>query len=376
MSSVYYEQLALDWSPENKENRQFNLIVFVVVFVILLAAIAISSITVPDEPRVARNVVPERIANFIIEKKKPEPKKVTPEVKPKPKPKPKPKAKKTVKKLPKVKAQKPLTKTQKKARGKAADSGLLALGNELADLMDTSDISAMVGGDVKSSSVSAATATGQNKTLLMADASKGSGGINAVEYTAAVAATQLTQRELTQVKQSLLSPEVQAKSATTQAKQSRSAGVRAEEDITIVFDQNKSKLYSIYNRARRTNPNLKGKIVLEITISPAGKITQIKVVSSELNDSKLESRLVNRIKFFSFGAKQVEQVIVTYPGGLGNDEFLGNGMISTQGSTFTFPVYFPKLGGTWSFAITGNIKSGTCVGKSFTVTTSMNVSGK
>ncbi len=313
MSSVYYEQLALDWSPENKENRQFNLIVFVVVFVILLAAIAISSITVPDEPRVARNVVPERIANFIIEKKKPEPKKVTPEVKPKPKPKPKPKAKKTVKKLPKVKAQKPLTKTQKKAREKAADSGLLALGNELADLMDTSDISAMVGGDVKSSSVSAATSTGQNKTLLMADASKGSGGINAVEYTTAVAATQLTQRELTQVKQSLLSPEVQAKSATTQAKQSRSAGVRAEEDITIVFDQNKSKLYSIYNRARRTNPNLKGKIVLEITISPGGKITQIKVVSSELNDSKLESRLVNRIKFFSFGAKQVEQVIVTYP---------------------------------------------------------------
>ena len=33
MSSVYYEQLALDWSPENKDNRQFNLIVFVVVFV-------------------------------------------------------------------------------------------------------------------------------------------------------------------------------------------------------------------------------------------------------------------------------------------------------------------------------------------------------
>ena len=317
MSSVYYEQLALDWSPENKENRQFNLIVFVVVFVMLLTGIIISSVTVPDESRVARNVVPERIANFIIEKKKPELKKVKPKAKPKPKPKPKPKLKpkvKTpVKKLPKVKAQQALTKTQKKAREKAADSGLLALGNELADLMDTSDISAMVGGDVKLSSKSAATATGQNKTLLMADASKGSGGVNAVEYTAAVAGTQLTQREITQVKQSLLSPQVQAKSSTTQANKSRSAGVRAEEDITIVFDQNKSKLYSIYNRARRTNPNLKGKIVLEITISPAGKVTQIKVVSSELNDSKLESRLVNRIKFFNFGAMQVEQVIVTYP---------------------------------------------------------------
>ena len=315
MSSVYYEQLALDWSPESKENRQFNLIVFVVVLVLLLTAIVISSVTVPEESRVARNVVPERIANFIIEKKKPEPKKVKPEARPKPKPKLKLKPKTTVKKLGKEKAQKPLTKTQKKAREKAAESGLLALGNELADLMDTSDISAMVGGDVKTSSVSAATATatGQNKTLLMADASKGSGGVNAVEYTAAVAGTQLTQREITQVKQSLLSSEVESKRSSTQANKSRSAGVRAEEDITIVFDQNKSKLYSIYNRARRTNPNLKGKIVLEITISPNGKVTQIKVVSSELDDSKLESRLVNRIKYFSFGAMQVEQVIVTYP---------------------------------------------------------------
>ena len=313
MSSVYYEQLALEWSPENKENRQFNLIVIVVVFVLLLTAIAISTVTVPDESRIARNIVPERIANFIIEKKKPEPKKVKAEAKPKSTPKLKPIPKTTVKKLAKVKAQKPLTKTQKKAREKAADSGLLALGNELADLMDTSDISAMVGGDVKSSSVSAATATGQNKTLLMADASKGSGGVDTVEYTAAVSRTQLTPREITQVRQSLLSSERQSKSSGSQANRSRSAGVRAEEDISIVFDQNKSKLYSIYNRARRTNLNLKGKIVLEITISPGGKVTQIKVVSSELNDPKLESRLVNRIKLFSFGALKVEQVIVTYP---------------------------------------------------------------
>lgn len=69
MSSVYYEQLALDWSPENKDNKQFNLIVFVVVSVMLLTGIVISSVTVPNESRAARNVVPERIANFIIEKK-------------------------------------------------------------------------------------------------------------------------------------------------------------------------------------------------------------------------------------------------------------------------------------------------------------------
>jgi TonB family protein len=277
----------------------------------MLSGLILSSIPVPEEKREARYAVPERIANFIIEKKKPEPKKVTPKPKPKPLPKPVPKVKKT----PKEKAPKPLTKSQKKAREKAAESGLLALGSELADLMDTDDINTMIGGEVKSASTSASTAAAasQGKALLTADAGKGSSGVNEVEYTAVVGKSQLSQREITQVKQSLLSAEAQAKSSGNKRSGSRSGGVRAEEDISIVFDQNKSKLYSIYNRARRTNPGLKGRIVLEITISPSGKVTNIKIVSSELGDSKLESRLVKRIKLFDFGAMKVEQVIVTYP---------------------------------------------------------------
>ncbi|MCK4708418.1 MAG: energy transducer TonB, partial [Gammaproteobacteria bacterium] len=88
---------------------------------------------------------------------------------------------------------------------------------------------------------------------------------------------------------------------------------RAEEGITIVFDQHKSQLYTIYNRARRKNPGLKGKIVLEITVAPSGKVTKIRVISNQLNDSKLETRLVKRIKQFNFGAQLVEEITVTYP---------------------------------------------------------------
>lgn len=312
MPAVYYEQLALSWHPECRSDSQFRLITAIIVIVAFLLAFVVSSIDVPEPKREARAVVPERIANFILEKKeKPKPKVVKPKPKPKPVVKPKPR----VKKLPKKKvSKKPLTKTQKKAREKASDSGLLALGNELADLMDTSDVSSMVGGKVKASSKSATKAASNNKALLMADASKGSGGVNAGDYTTAVGQTQLSQREITQVKQSLLSSDTQAKARDQQRKsKSRSGSVRAEEDITIVFDQNKSKLYSIYNRARRKNPGLKGKIVLAITIAPSGKVTKVKVVSSELKDAKLEKRLVSRIKLFKFGAKKVEQVTVTYP---------------------------------------------------------------
>ena len=308
VSSLTYQQLALDWKPDNKNNRLFNFIVTAVVLVMLIRGIVLSSITVPETKRQARNVVPERIANFIIEKKKPEPK----IVKPKPKPKPILKPKPEVKKKPKKKADKPLTKKQKTARKKAAKSGLLALSNELADLMDTSDISSMVAGNVKKGSASVAVSN-QNKSLLTAGVSKGSSGVDAGEYTTTLAKTKLSQREITQVKQSLLASGASSSSSASRSNKNRSSGVRAEEGITVVFDQNKSKLYSIYNRARRTTPNLKGKIILQITIAPGGKVTKIKMLSSELNNPKLESRLISRIKMFNFGSQKVESIVVTYP---------------------------------------------------------------
>ncbi len=70
------------------------------------------------------------------------------------------------------------------------------------------------------------------------------------------------------------------------------------------------------------------------------------------------------------------KVDVIYPGGAGNELFTGSGALQLRGEPFTFPNYFLKLGGTWSFNITGNIKSGTHVGESFTVSTTLAVSGK
>lgn len=70
------------------------------------------------------------------------------------------------------------------------------------------------------------------------------------------------------------------------------------------------------------------------------------------------------------------KVDVIYPGGAGNDLFTGNGALQLKGNPFTFPQYFLKLGGNWTFNITGNIKSGTHNGESFVVSSSISVSGK
>ncbi|HHJ15519.1 MAG TPA: energy transducer TonB, partial [Gammaproteobacteria bacterium] len=88
---------------------------------------------------------------------------------------------------------------------------------------------------------------------------------------------------------------------------------RSIEEIQIVFDRNKSAIYSLYNRALRKNPSLQGKLVIRLNISPSGKITSIDLVSSELGDPALERKLVQRIKMFNFGAKQVDAVTITYP---------------------------------------------------------------
>ena len=72
---------------------------------------------------------------------------------------------------------------------------------------------------------------------------------------------------------------------------------------------------------------------------------------------------------------EIIKVEVKYPGGLGNDIFQGPlQMIKDQ--PFFFPSPFPRLSGTWTFIMTGTIRSGTHVGKSFTAQATVQVSGK
>lgn len=311
MSTLYYQNLALGWRPESKSDQQFKLISTAVVVVMLVTGLVLSSVDVPKEKRQANPVIPPRIAKFIIDKAKQEPKPKPKPVKPKPKPKPIEKhvVRKSLKQPSEMK--KTLTKKQKQAREKAAESGLLALSNELSDLMDTSAIAQQVGGGINTSAGSAKAAS-QNSSVLTDTVNKGSGGVDAKQYASTVGNSTLAKREITQVKQSLLAADSPSNGGSSKGK-SRTGNVRSEEEVTIVFDQNKSKLYSIYNRERRRNPGLKGKIVLEITIAANGKVTAVKVISSELNSPSLESRLISRIKMFNFGAQNVKSVTVRYP---------------------------------------------------------------
>ena len=92
-----------------------------------------------------------------------------------------------------------------------------------------------------------------------------------------------------------------------------STAQRSVEEIQIVFDRSKSSLFALYQRALRKNPALQGTLVLKLEIQPSGKVTSVSVVSSELNDPELESKIVNRVKLFNFGAKNVPVWRGNYP---------------------------------------------------------------
>ncbi len=311
MTARNYTSLATAWVPDSQEKKPFYIIVAIVLSLALLVALFASSVEVPPKERQSRTAVPERVAKFITKKKKIAPPTPVPTPKATPKPIPTPKPKVIRKKEKESEKKKPLTKTEKKARDKAEKSGLLALTSELADLMDTSDVSALLGAKTKKRSASALKTASVSNEILTSGANQGSGGVNTSDYVGSVGSTKLSQREVALVNQSLLKgDDVESDAPSTKE---RRGNVRTEEEVTIVFDQNKGKLYSIYNRERRKKPGLKGLLVLEVTISPKGRVTKVRIASSELNDPSLERRIVARVKQFKFKPKEVEPVTVTFP---------------------------------------------------------------
>lgn len=88
---------------------------------------------------------------------------------------------------------------------------------------------------------------------------------------------------------------------------------RSIEEIKLVFERHKGAIYAIYNRALREDPSLQGKVVLRLTIAPSGDVVDVRIVSTELNAPDLENRLLARVRQFDFGAKEVEQMVVTWP---------------------------------------------------------------
>ena len=317
MSGIY-RQFILPWTRVAEEDRRLKTFIVTVLSSALLLSVAIPYIPIPEEDRNKVKELSPRLAQLVMEKQKPKPK-------PKPKPEPKkvekkeekkkeekkPEKKKAEPKPKKVEPPKPKPKVDRvaEARKKAASAGLLAFTDDLADLRDAPVAPKLNKG--KSLSKGGAAAKKRERRILTSGVSS-SGGINTANLSSGVGSTNLAGRQSTRV-ESPVDMVAAAAPATSTAGADAKKPSRTYEEVSLVFDRNKGAIYSLYSRALRKDPTLQGKVVLEITIAPSGKVTACKVISSELNSPRLERKLVARVKMLNFGAREVETLIVTYP---------------------------------------------------------------
>ena len=91
------------------------------------------------------------------------------------------------------------------------------------------------------------------------------------------------------------------------------AAGRTDEEIQIVFDRYKASLYRLYNRELRKDPTLRGQLVLRLTIEPDGSVSRCELQTSDMGAPVLAQQVVDRVKTFDFGAKDVGAMTIIYP---------------------------------------------------------------
>lgn len=294
----YYREYNLPWTLDEDAERRYRRILLAVLLLFFLFGVLFALLPKQDRKHHAVQEIPPRLAKLMMEQK------VKPPEPPPPPPKeePKPEAKKEPKPEPK-----PVDR-QQKAREKAAVAGLMQFKDELADLRDNQAVDVATAKRPLTDAARAGDVS--ERSMITSKVGRGSGGINTASLSRGFGGGGggLVGRSTTQVTSGIGDTQGKATRTGSSGKPSRS-----REEIELVFDKNKGAIHAMYNRAMRDKPGLQGKVVLELTISPAGEVTNCRIVSSELNDEELERKLVARVKLFRFEAKDVETITTTKP---------------------------------------------------------------
>lgn len=318
MAHTDFWQDNLPWSDTENDRKVVGFI-FVSLIVSTILFIIMQFLPVQEVQQKKLEEVSPRLAKLIIERqKKPPPPPPIPQAKketPKPKPKAKPKTAEKPEPKPKPKKTQPRkAKTPKPDRTavarRQAQQHITEIQDALADLRDMNVASTLRNNKPVRTTGSSATISKDNTTaVIAARAGKASSGINTSRLSRATGKSNLQGRSTTAVTSSL------ANGSAVVGSTSGGSGApsRPYEEIELVFQKNKGSIFSLYSRALRRDPTLQGKVVLELTIAPSGRVTKVRIVSSEIKNSRLLEQLKARVKLFRFKAKNVDTLIVKYP---------------------------------------------------------------
>jgi protein TonB len=292
----YYREFELPWEGDEEASERFRKILRYMLIALLLFGILFPLLPTPK--RATTVDIPQRLARVMLENKpKPPPPPPAPKVEEKPKLEPKP-----------VPVPPPVDQHQR--AHEKAQKQLNQVKDELADLRETMDLAPL---ETKNLSGAVGADAHAERSLITSKVGAGSGGITSANSSRGFGngAGSLTGHDTTAVSSDI------ARSGLNSRPPTRSGGsgkpARSPEEIELVFDRNKGRIYNLYARALRDNAELQGKLVLEFSIAPSGEVTMCRVVSSELKDPELESKIVALVRLLHFEAKDVETITTTKP---------------------------------------------------------------
>ena len=316
-AAIMYRVYELPWSTGREDDARFRKLArncligsFVLAFLFwVLPQPKIDPSTIAEEPR--------RLARLVLERPPPPP--PPPVVREEPAPEPEPVVEERVEPEPEpervvepppvpVPEPPPVDRTQQ-ARERARVAGLLPLTNQLQSLRNNVTTARLDRADTVAANTAAPVA---ERSLITSRVGTASGGINTAALSRNTGGSGIGARETTQVENPVVA--LADGGGAAQRSGASDKGSRSREEIERVFDANKGRIYTLYNRALRENPALQGKVVLRLTIAADGRVTFCEIVSSELNDPELERGLVQRVLQFQFEARDdIEAITTTKP---------------------------------------------------------------
>lgn len=316
MDLPFYREYELPWTSTSDQERKFQRLLGKIFLTVTVLGLVWPFIPTPEPDPYEVEEIPPRIAQLLLEDRplpppppppepeveepepeieEPEPEQVA-ENEPEPEPEPEP--------IPE-----PVVDQAEVAR-EQAQAAMMPFAEDLADLVDQELLEKVA--DNRELSASVGEAQRNERSMITSSVGTASGGINTANMSRNTGGTGIASRTTTKVDSPV------AGIAAANAGGARRTGTsgkasRSREEIELVFDQNKGKIFALYNRALRSDPTLEGKLVLRLTIAPNGQVTACEVVSSELGDADLEQKLVQRVKLFRFEARDVEAITTTKP---------------------------------------------------------------
>lgn len=291
-----YRPAVMPWSEEGEDRQRFRKTILLALLFSLLFAVGVAIWKLPLREKTDVTEIPERLVK-LVQRDLPKP----------PEPKPLEQQKREDTKDPQAK---PSPSETQQARAKAEQSGVLKFKNAFAELMDEK-MSDKLGAEAQISQGGHKSVGDTKRSLVVAHAKAGSGGINNAGISRDVGGTG---KKVGGVQFTRVESSVSGMKAAGRALSDGPGPSRTDEEIQIVFDRYKASLYRIYNRELRNDPTLRGKMVLRITIEPNGEVSACRIESSDLASAVLKTEVVERVKRFNFGPKEnVPRITILYP---------------------------------------------------------------